>query len=90
VTDVNLLPATDDSPTTRTRRQGCLRAMGVTTLVLLAAADALIAVANGKTLWPVLLLLSLGLAASSGPRPCNPRGSPPNCAPPYPQAFRWP
>jgi signal transduction histidine kinase len=63
VADVNLLSATDDLTTTRTRRQGCLRAVGVTTLVLLAAADVLIAVANGKTLWPVLLLLSLGLAA---------------------------
>ncbi|MFF7790591.1 histidine kinase [Streptomyces sp. NPDC007991] len=63
MTDVNLLPATDDIPTTRTRRQGHLRAMGVTTLVLLAAADVLIAVANGTTLWPVLLLLSLGLTA---------------------------
>ena len=63
MTDVNLLPATDDIPTTRTRRQGCLRAVGFTTLVLLAAADVLIAVANGKTLWPVLLPLSLGLAA---------------------------
>ncbi|WP_435849601.1 hypothetical protein [Streptomyces tibetensis] len=59
---MNLLPATDDPTTTRTRRQGCLRAVGVTTLVLPAAADVLIAVANGKTLWPVLLLLSLGLA----------------------------
>ncbi|WP_060892084.1 histidine kinase [Streptomyces europaeiscabiei] len=63
MTDVNLLPATDDPTTTRTRRQGCLRATGVITLVLLAAADVLIAVTNGKTLWPVLLLLSLGLAA---------------------------
>ncbi|WP_244190355.1 hypothetical protein [Streptomyces caeruleatus] len=60
---MNLVPATDDIPTTRTRRQGCLRAVGFTTLVLLAAADVLIAVANGKTLWPVLLPLSLGLAA---------------------------
>jgi signal transduction histidine kinase len=63
VTDVNLLPATDDILTTRTRRQGCLGATGVTALVLPAAADVLIAVANGKTLWPLLLLLSLGLAA---------------------------
>ncbi|MFJ9736522.1 sensor histidine kinase [Streptomyces sp. NPDC101166] len=63
MTDVNLLPATDDIPTTRPRRQGYLRATGVTALVLLAAADVLIAVANGKTLWPVLLLLSLGLTA---------------------------
>ncbi|NUP17591.1 MAG: sensor histidine kinase [Streptomyces sp.] len=63
MTDVNLLPATDDIPMTRPRRQGYLRAMGVTTLVLLAAADVLIAASNGKTLWPVLLLLSLGLAA---------------------------
>ncbi|CAL9431028.1 hypothetical protein SUDANB1_02041 [Streptomyces sp. enrichment culture] len=37
--------------------------MGITTLTLLAAADVLIAGANGKNLWPVLLLLSLGLAA---------------------------
>ncbi len=37
--------------------------MGITTLVLLAAADVLIAVANGKTSWPVCLLLALGLAA---------------------------
>lgn len=63
MTDVNLLSATDDIPTTRTRRQGYLRAMGITALVLLAAADVLIAVADGETLWPVLLLLSLGLAA---------------------------
>jgi hypothetical protein len=63
VTDVNLLPATDDPTTTRTRPPGCLRAVGVTTLVLLAAADVLIGVTNGKTLWSVLLLLSLGLAA---------------------------
>ncbi|MEU2281688.1 histidine kinase [Streptomyces sp. NPDC013178] len=60
---MNLLPATDDLTTTRTRRQGCLRAVGITTLVLLAVADGLIAAANGKTLWPVFLLLSLGLAA---------------------------
>ncbi|WP_307059930.1 sensor histidine kinase [Streptomyces achromogenes] len=63
MTDVNLLPATDVSTTTQTRRQGCLRTVGVTTLLLLAATDVSIAVANGKTLWPVLLLLSLGLAA---------------------------
>ncbi|WP_045559634.1 ATP-binding protein [Streptomyces sp. FxanaA7] len=61
--DVNLLPATDAVPMTRTRRRGYPRAMGVTVLVLLAAADVLIAVANGKTPWPVLLFLSLGLAA---------------------------
>ncbi|MBD9730171.1 sensor histidine kinase [Streptomyces caniscabiei] len=60
---MNFPPARDDLTTTRTRRQGCLRTVGITTLVLLAAADVLIAVANGKTLWPVLLLLSLGLAA---------------------------
>jgi hypothetical protein len=41
--------------------------VGVTTLVLLAAADVLIRVANGKALWPVLLLLSLGLAAVPWP-----------------------
>nr|WP_234311813.1 sensor histidine kinase [Streptomyces griseus] len=60
---MNLLPAPDDLTMTRTRRQGCLRAVGITTLVLLAAADVLIAVVNGKTLLPVLLLLSLGFAA---------------------------
>lgn len=37
--------------------------MGVTTLVLPAAADVLIAVANGRALWPLLVLLPLGLAA---------------------------
>ncbi|WP_443080289.1 sensor histidine kinase [Streptomyces sp. SP18BB07] len=37
--------------------------MGITTLVLLAVADVLIAVANGKTLWALLLLLTPGLAA---------------------------
>ncbi|MFD5228711.1 sensor histidine kinase [Streptomyces qaidamensis] len=57
------MPATDDLTATRTRRHGCLRALGITTLVLLAVADVLIAVANGKTPWPVFLLLSLGLAA---------------------------
>jgi signal transduction histidine kinase len=73
VTDVNhLLPATDDITAALTRRQGCLGAMGVTTLVLLAAADVLIAVANGKTLWPVLLLLSLGLAAVLWPSALRP------------------
>ncbi|WP_244187752.1 sensor histidine kinase [Streptomyces regalis] len=60
---MNLLPATDDFTTTRTRRQGCLRATGITMLLLLAVADVFIAVVNGKTLWAVLLLLSLGLAA---------------------------
>ncbi|MET8978148.1 histidine kinase [Streptomyces sp. NPDC004539] len=60
---MNLLPPTDDIPTPPTRRQGCLRATGITTLALLTAADPLIAVAGGKTLWPVLLVLSLGLAA---------------------------
>ena len=72
VTDVNLVPATDDPTTTRTPRQSCLRAVGVTTLVLLAAADVVIAIANGKTLWPVLLLLSLGLAAVLWPRAHRP------------------
>ncbi|WP_264934005.1 sensor histidine kinase [Streptomyces sp. A012304] len=57
------MPATDDLTTTRTRRQSYLRAVGSTTLLLLAVADVLIAVANGKALWPVILLLSLGLAA---------------------------
>ncbi|MEH0628338.1 hypothetical protein [Streptomyces stelliscabiei] len=47
---MNLLPATACPTTTRTRRQGCLRAVGITTLVLLAATDVLIAVANGKIL----------------------------------------
>ncbi|MDX2911311.1 sensor histidine kinase [Streptomyces griseiscabiei] len=37
--------------------------MGITTLVLLAAMDVLIAVVDDKALWPVLVLLSLGLAA---------------------------
>ncbi|MDX3451303.1 histidine kinase [Streptomyces sp. ME02-8801-2C] len=63
MTDVNLLPATACLPPTRTRRQSCLRAVGFATPVMLAAADLLIAVANGKILWPVSLLLSLGLAA---------------------------
>ncbi|MEU0896220.1 hypothetical protein [Streptomyces massasporeus] len=71
---MNLLPATDDLTTTRTRRQGCLRAVGITTLVLPAAADVLIAVADGKTLWPVLLLLSLGLAAVLRPSAHRPAG----------------
>ncbi|MDX2546819.1 sensor histidine kinase [Streptomyces sp. WI04-05B] len=57
------MPATDDLTTTRTHRQSCLRAVGITTLLLLAVTDLLIAVANGKILWPVLVLLSLGLAA---------------------------
>ncbi|WP_045563633.1 sensor histidine kinase [Streptomyces sp. FxanaA7] len=60
---MNLLPATDVLTTTRTRRQGCLRALGITTLVMLAVADVLIAVANGKTLWALLLLLTPSLAA---------------------------
>ncbi|MFH8659389.1 sensor histidine kinase [Streptomyces afghaniensis] len=63
MTGVSLPHATADLTMTQTRRQGCLRAVGITTLVLSAAADVLIAVTNGKTLWPVLLLLSLGLAA---------------------------
>ena len=69
---MNLPPATADLTTTRTRRQACLRVAGSTTLVLLAAADVLIAVTNGKTLWPVLLLLSLGLAAVLWPRAHRP------------------
>ncbi|WP_327743407.1 histidine kinase [Streptomyces europaeiscabiei] len=63
MTDVNLLPATACPTTTRARRQGCLRAAGITTLLLLAVTDVLISVASGKILWPVLVLLSLGLAA---------------------------
>ncbi len=69
---MNLPPATADLTTTRTPRQACLRVAGSTTLVLLAAADVLIAVTNGKTLWPVLLLLSLGLAAVLWPRAHRP------------------
>jgi signal transduction histidine kinase len=72
VTDVNLLPATDDIPTTRTRRQRCLRTMVITALVLMAVADVFIAVANGRALWPVLLLLSLGLAAVLWPSALRP------------------
>ncbi|AVV40703.1 two-component sensor histidine kinase [Streptomyces sp. P3] len=63
MTYVNLLPATDNPTTTRTWRQGCLRAAGITSLVLLAVADVFIAGANGKALWPLCLFLSLGLAA---------------------------
>ncbi|MDX2682198.1 histidine kinase [Streptomyces sp. NY05-11A] len=69
---MNLLPATAYPTATRTRRQGCLRAVGITTLVLLAATDVLIAVANDKTLWPVLVLLSLGLAAILWPSASRP------------------
>lgn len=57
------MPATDDPTTPRTRRQSCLRAVSITTLLLLAITDLFIAVANGKVLWSVFLLLSLGLAA---------------------------
>ncbi|MFM9590345.1 sensor histidine kinase [Streptomyces scabiei] len=60
---MTLLPATDGLTTAQPGRPGCLRAPAVVTLVLLAAVDVFIAVANGRVLWPVLLLLSLGLAA---------------------------
>ncbi|MBP5865093.1 MULTISPECIES: sensor histidine kinase [Streptomyces] len=70
--DVNLLPATAYPTTTRSRRQGCLRAVGITTLVLLSATDVLIAVVNDKTFWPVLVLLSLGLAAILWPSASRP------------------
>lgn len=63
MTDVNILPATADLTTTRIRQQSCLLAVGITTLVLLAVMDVLIAVANGNNLWSVFPLLSLGLAA---------------------------
>ncbi|MET7738296.1 histidine kinase [Streptomyces sp. NPDC005402] len=58
-----ILLATDGLTTKRTRRHSCLRAAGLTTLVLLAVTDLLIAGANGNTLWSLFLLLSLGLAA---------------------------
>ncbi|MDX3453810.1 hypothetical protein PV396_17950 [Streptomyces sp. ME02-8801-2C] len=87
---MNLPPAAADLTATQTRREGCLRALGVTTLVLLAAADVLIAVANGKTLWPVLLLLSLGLAAVLWPRAHRPAWLTRSCGPSYQRAFPWP
>ncbi|MDX2697853.1 hypothetical protein Sipo8835_21260 [Streptomyces ipomoeae] len=42
VSDVNLLPAADDLTPPRTRRQGRLRAVVMTTLVLLAVTDLLV------------------------------------------------
>ena len=42
--------------------------MGIAALVLLAVADVFISSCNGRILWPVFLLLPLGLAAVL--RPC--------------------
>ncbi|WP_251062889.1 MULTISPECIES: hypothetical protein [unclassified Streptomyces] len=66
--------------------------MDTTTLVLLAATDVLIAVAvaDDKTLWPVLVLLSLGLAAILWPSAPRPAWLTPHCALPYQREFPWP
>ncbi|MDX3515582.1 hypothetical protein PV755_42885 [Streptomyces caniscabiei] len=64
--------------------------MGITTLVLLPVADVFVAVANGKALWVVLLLLSLGLAAARWPSARQPAWLTPNCGPPFRQALPWP
>ncbi|MFF4349663.1 sensor histidine kinase [Streptomyces sp. NPDC001530] len=50
-----------DAP--KSRRQGCLRAVGITVLVLLVLTDLMLSGASGFAVWPQLPVLVLGLAA---------------------------
>ncbi|MGW1022944.1 sensor histidine kinase [Streptomyces sp. NPDC002577] len=74
---VNLVHAIDDPAAPRTRRQGCVRAAGITVLVLLAVADLLIAGAGGGAVWPAFLVLPLGMAAVLWPAARRPAWLPP-------------
>ena len=61
---VNLVHPIDDDPTApRGRRQSCLRAVGITVLLLLALADVVIASSSDSALWPLFVVLLLGLTA---------------------------
>ncbi len=60
---VNLVHAIDDPTAPRSRRQSCLRAVGVAVLVALALADVLIAGSGDSALWPLFVVLPLALTA---------------------------
>ncbi|MFI1207862.1 sensor histidine kinase [Streptomyces sp. NPDC020802] len=73
MSDVNLARPTDYPTTPRSRRQSCLRAVGVTVLVLLTFADLLIAASGNSAVWPLFVVLPLGLAALLWPVDRRPR-----------------
>ncbi len=60
---MNLVHAIDDPTAPRTRRQGCLRDVGITVLVMLAMMDLLIAASGGGFGWAELSAPASGLAA---------------------------
>lgn len=60
---MNLKHSIDGPAAPRARRQSCLRAVGVTVLVLLAFTDLVITANGGGALWPLFVVLPLGLAA---------------------------
>ena len=61
--EVNLKHPVDDPAAPRARRQSCLRAAGITVLVLLSFTDLVITANDGGVLWPLFVVLPLGLAA---------------------------
>ncbi len=63
VSSVNLLSAIEHPAAPRRRPQRWLRVVGITVLALLAGIDLAIAGVDGDPVWPVLLVLALGLAA---------------------------
>ncbi|MEV0194086.1 sensor histidine kinase [Kitasatospora purpeofusca] len=70
---MNLSRVTGTAVTPTGRRHAWLRLAGRGVLILLAVADLLIAATAGQLLWPVLVVLSCGLAAVLAPARGRPR-----------------